>query len=94
MVIFPYVQYSADMLQTRFGYGSSAGTWYALPYIISGICSPILGFIIDKVGKRALFSKYTFPLVLTVSLFFSYDIIRIPSIGLHYHYIDSCGTAR
>lgn len=55
MVIFPYVQYSADMLQTRFGYGNSAGTWYALPYIISGICSPILGFIIDKVGKRALF---------------------------------------
>ena len=58
MVIFPYVQYSADMLESRFGFGSSAGTWYALPYIISGIMSPILGFTIDKVGKRALFSKY------------------------------------
>ena len=57
MVIFPYVQYSADMLETRFGYGKSAGTWYALPYIISGVCSPILGITIDYVGKRALFSK-------------------------------------
>ncbi len=59
MVIFPYVQYSPDMLKTRFGFGDSAGTFYALPYIISGIMSPILGIIIDKIGKRALFSKYT-----------------------------------
>lgn len=57
MVIFPYVQYSADMLQDRFGFGSSSGTIYALPYIISGVMSPILGFVIDKIGKRALFSK-------------------------------------
>ena len=58
MVIFPYVQFSADMLETRFGFSSSgAGTWYALPYIISGVCSPLLGITIDKVGKRALFSK-------------------------------------
>lgn len=60
MVIFPYVQFSADMLQTRFGFGDSAGTFYALPYIISGVLSPILGFVIDKVGKRALFSKYCY----------------------------------
>ena len=57
MVIFPYVQFCPDMLEERFGYGSSSGTFYAIPYIISGICSPILGIIIDKVGKRALFSK-------------------------------------
>ena len=57
MVIFPYVQYSSDMLQDRFGFGSSAGTFYALPYIISGVMSPILGIVIDKIGKRALFSK-------------------------------------
>lgn len=57
MVIFPYVQYSADMLKTRYGFGNSSGTYYAMPYIISGVMSPILGFIIDKKGKRALFSK-------------------------------------
>jgi len=32
-----------------------AGTIYGIPYIISGVLSPILGFVIDKVGKRALF---------------------------------------
>jgi len=57
MVVFPYVQYSSDMLRTRFGFGNSAGTFYSIPYIISGIFSPILGYIIDKVGKRPLFSK-------------------------------------
>ena len=57
MVIFPYVQFSSDMLEKRFGFASSSGTWYAMPYIISGIMSPILGFVIDKKGKRALFSK-------------------------------------
>ena len=57
MVIFPYIQYAPDMLEERYGFDSGAGTMYALPYIISGIMSPILGIIIDKVGKRALFSK-------------------------------------
>ena len=48
------------MLEDRFGFGKSAGTFYALPYIISGVMSPILGIIIDKNGKRALFSKCPF----------------------------------
>ena len=58
-VIFPYVQYSADMLEDRFGYGNSSGTFYAVPYIISGILSPILGITIDKKGKRALFIMFS-----------------------------------
>jgi MFS family permease len=60
MVIFPYIQYASDMLRTRYGFGNSAGTLYALPYIISGVCSPILGFIIDKKGKRPMFSKFQY----------------------------------
>ena len=58
MVIFPYIQYASDMLEKRFGFSDvTASTLYSLPYIISGILSPILGIIIDKKGKRALFSK-------------------------------------
>ena len=58
MVIFPYIQYASDMLEKRFGFSDvTASTLYSLPYIISGILSPILGIIIDKIGKRALFSK-------------------------------------
>lgn len=59
MVIFPYIQYASDMLEKRFGFSDvTASTLYSLPYIISGVMSPILGIIIDKIGKRALFSKY------------------------------------
>ena len=92
------------MLQERFGFGNSAGTFYALPYIISGICSPILGIIIDKIGKRALFSKYhTYQLLqhhyLTIihhqvanrSLYCflsSYDIICANPVGLYNHDSD------
>lgn len=56
MVIFIYIGNGAEMLQNRFGFTKTqAGTYYATPYIISGIASPILGFTIDKVGKRTLF---------------------------------------
>lgn len=68
MVIFPYVQYSADMLKERYGFGSSSGTYYALPYIISGVMSPILGITIDKIGKRALFIMTSSVLILLAAL--------------------------
>lgn len=57
MVIFPFIQNATDMLEQRFGFGTLAGTLYALPYIISGVMSPILGMTIDKYGRRPLFSK-------------------------------------
>ena len=58
MVVFIYISNSTTMLETQYGFGSLAGTIYGIPYIISGVLSPILGFVIDKVGKRALFSKF------------------------------------
>ena len=59
MVIFVYIGNGADMLQKRFGFTKSgAALFYATPYLISAFASPILGLIIDKVGKRTLFSKY------------------------------------
>ena len=58
MVVFVYIGNAADMLETRFGYTKNQADWYyATPYIISAVASPILGLIIDKIGKRALFSK-------------------------------------
>ena len=93
MVIFPYVQYSSDMLQTRFGYSdTAAGTFYALPYIISGVCSPILGIIIDKKGKRALFSKChnnyccQFANNFVVLNYYSHDVLNLDFARLHHHH--------
>ena len=56
-VIFVYVEFSSDMLRSRFGFGDSAGTFFALPYIIACFVSPLAGIVIDKNGKNPLFSK-------------------------------------
>ena len=93
MVIFPYVQYSSDMLEDRFGFGKSAGTFYALPYIISGVMSPILGIIIDKIGKRALFSKCHFYLAVNYLanyeiFLYSHVLVSVHLIGLYNHNVD------
>ena len=58
-VIFPYLSNITNvMLQDKYGYTSDqAGPANFLPYLISAfLCAP-MGFLIDKVGKRAIFSK-------------------------------------
>lgn len=56
MSVFTYIQTSAKMAQVKFGFDSvSAGKVYSIPYFMSAFLSPLLGFVIDKVGKRALF---------------------------------------
>jgi len=56
MVIFTYIGNGADMLTDRFGFTKTGGaSFYATPYVISAFASPILGFVIDKIGKRSLF---------------------------------------
>ena len=51
------MQNASDMLEQRFGFGQLAGTLYAIPYIISGVMSPLLGIVIDKFGRKPQFSK-------------------------------------
>lgn len=61
-VLFPYLSIvCAQMLTDKYGYDSvKAGHVNFIPYLISAfLCAP-MGFLIDKVGKRALFSKYPF----------------------------------
>lgn len=58
-VIFPFISTNANqMLQIKYGFTSEeAGFYYSLPYLISAfLCAPF-GLVIDKVGRRALFSK-------------------------------------
>lgn len=56
MCIFPYLSESTALLTDKFGFDPvQAGELYGIPYFISAFLSPILGFMIDKVGKRALF---------------------------------------
>lgn len=55
MSIATYLQNSSDLLQQKYHFSeTTAGYYFGIPYIISAISSPILGILIDKIGKRAL----------------------------------------
>jgi len=56
MSIFPFIQIAQAALVHQFGFDTTtAGILYSVPYFMSAALSPILGIIIDKVGKRAIF---------------------------------------
>ena len=58
MAILTYLLNCADMLQIRFGFNrNTAGFYYSIPTFISAFLCPVMGFVIDKVGKRVLFCK-------------------------------------
>ena len=57
--IFPYTWNTATMLNDEFAVPvNTASTLYSLPFFISAGLAPPLGYFIDKVGHRALFSKF------------------------------------
>ena len=52
MSIFPYIQVASDLLQTKYHFDKiTAGYLFGIPYIISAVSSPLLGILIDQVGK-------------------------------------------
>ena len=56
--IFPYTWNTATMLNDEFSIPvNTASTLYSLPFFISAGLAPPLGYFIDKIGHRALFSK-------------------------------------
>ena len=57
MGIDGYCQFSADMLQTRYGFGNLSATLYSVPSIVSVVFSPVIGYTVDRIGKRVHFGK-------------------------------------
>jgi len=59
MTIFPFIWLSNSMLVDKYGFNKDqAGFLYSTPYIISAVASPFLGLALDKLGRRAIFSKF------------------------------------
>ena len=55
MAIFPFIQSLTKDLVIQFGFSEVvAGSLYSVPYLMSAFLCPILGFIIDKFGRRAM----------------------------------------
>ena len=60
MTIFVYIANSEDMLKEVFGFSESqASFYYTIPYIIAAVASPLTGLLVDRVGHRPLFRKYS-----------------------------------
>lgn len=69
-VVFIYIGNSEDMLVDQFGFTEKqASLWYATPYMVSAVASPLLGYIIDKTGRRALFICASSVLILIACVF-------------------------
>ena len=62
--VFTYIANAEDMYVKNFGFTDSEASWMLpMPYIISAVCSPFQGLLIDKIGKRPFFSKlYSHPI--------------------------------
>lgn len=53
MSIFPYIQIASDLLQQKYHFDKiRAGYMFGVPYIISAVLSPLLGYLIDRIGRR------------------------------------------
>lgn len=73
MTIFPYLQIASDLLQVKYHFSKvTAGYLFGIPYIIAACLSPFLGFLIDKIGKRAILislSSFILIVAFTSSMF-------------------------
>jgi hypothetical protein len=60
MSIFVYIHVVSDMVQKRNKIDSlTGGKMFGIPYLISAIVSPIMGKVIDKLGRRALLVTFS-----------------------------------
>jgi MFS family permease len=77
MSIFPYLQVVSDLIQKKYNLDqTTAGSMFGVPYLISAFASPFLGFMIDRVGRRALMiciSSFILICAFTTSLFLPGD---------------------
>uniref|UniRef100_A0A7S3CLB5 Lysosomal dipeptide transporter MFSD1 n=1 Tax=Strombidium rassoulzadegani TaxID=1082188 RepID=A0A7S3CLB5_9SPIT len=66
MSVFPYIQISSKLLQDKYGFDKDmAGKLFSVPYLISAISSPFLGFFIDRIGRRALLISVSSVILIT-----------------------------
>lgn len=71
MSIFPFIQISSTFLEEQYGFDANmAGILYSVPYFMSAALSPLLGYLIDTFGKRAIFISVS-SLLVALACFFS-----------------------
>ena len=73
MSVFPYNQISSKLMHDKYQFTEiEAGRLYSVPYLMSAILTPILGFVVDRVGRRVIFmlvSSLILVAAYTISMF-------------------------
>ena len=72
MTIFPYIQIVTKVLQIKYKFpNNSAGIMMGIPWYISAIFAPLLGYLVDRKGKRGIliiFSSFILMLAHFISM--------------------------
>lgn len=75
ITIFPFIALGSKFFQTKYNYSpSDANRIDSTVYLISAITSPLIGFMVDKVGRNLVFL-----LVASILVMFSHSILALTS---------------
>ncbi|CAB4053954.1 Major facilitator superfamily domain-containing protein 1 [Lepeophtheirus salmonis] len=83
VTIFPFISFGQEFLVESYGLDKdTANTFIGLPYLISSFGSPIVGFIVDRVGRNLSFVSLSIVMTLTSHILFGYVHIIHPLVGI------------
>lgn len=95
LTIFPFITLGSKFFQNKWGYEpTEANTIDSVVYIISVVSSPLIGFIVDKVGKNLIFLLASSLLVTIAHMLLSVTYINlwIPMIMFGLGYSIMCSA--
>jgi predicted MFS family arabinose efflux permease len=92
--VFPFVAFSSLFLQRKFGLGpAQAGFYGSFVYISCAVFTPLFGFLVDRIGKRATImiigSLILVPALLLLGLTSFYPAIPMIGLGLAFSLVAS-----
>ncbi|MFC2164163.1 MFS transporter [Acidobacteriota bacterium] len=93
-VVYPFIAFSNIFLQKKFGLSASQGAFYvSLIFFGAMICTPLFGFVIDKIGKRGTFmivgSFMLIPIYLTLGLTSFNPAVPMIAIGIAFSLVPA-----
>jgi len=92
--VLPFVAFSKIFLQSKYDFSSGQAAFYgSLIFVSTMICTPLLGIVVDKIGKRATImitgSVIIIPVYLALGLTDIHPALPIIGIGIAFSLVPS-----
>ncbi len=92
--IFPFTAFSTVLLQTKFGFSAVLGALYtSMIFTASMVFTPLLGLLVDKIGKRGTLmifgSLLLVPAHLILGLTYVHPVIPMIMIGISFSLVPA-----